>query len=196
MVRWTNIVAKFPGLKGRLYPIIVEVKKPRGGGVYESLPERARKTKFIYGGKGNAIKSWQLNLLYDKVDIQLPSNYNFEIDHKGRQILRLLNPEPGVYIPLSQRITTSGTELQSILQGQGRMGWMLGTIKKNILDINVSDKWEKWIPVISLGILGTIIVVSMLFYAQGLEKQMGLMGQISGALERVAGIFEKIAPPP
>jgi len=196
MVRLSNILARFPGFKGRMYPILVEIKKPRSSGVYETLPDRARKVKFIHGGKGNQMKSWQMNLLHEKVDIQLPSNYNFEIDFKGRQKIYLLNPEPGVYIPLSIKVEADKKELQSILQGQGRMAWMLGTIKKNILDINVSDKWEKWIPVISLGILGTIIVISMLFYAQGLERQMGLMGQISSSLERVAQIFDKVAPPP
>ena len=196
MVRWTSLFGKFPGMKGRMYPILVEIKKPRADGVFETLPDRARKVKFIHGGKGNQMKSWQLNLLYEKVDIQLPSNYHFEIDFKGKQKIYLLNPEPGVYIPLKPTVKADAKELESILQGQGRMAWMLGTIKKNILDINVSDKWEKWIPVISLGILGTIIVFSMLFYAQGLEKQMALMGQVSSSLERVAGIFEKIAQPP
>lgn len=192
-MRLISILARVPGFKNRTYPIRITIVKERGN-IRQEIPDRARKVKFIEGGKKKKLKSWQLHLLYDNVDIPLPSNIAFDIDHKGREQLWLLNPRPGVYLPLKKSIVAAKGELELVLQTQGRMAWLIGTLKKHATDVNVSANWEKYLPIITLGIVGVIMIFSMLFYAQGLEKQMGLMNQVVGALERVIDKLGNVAP--
>lgn len=212
----------------RIYPIQVEIIKPRGGfGLSKSalsniesknwmeikgedmekitkefagmklerVKDRGRKVKFIEGGRRKKLKSWQMHLLYDNKDTFLPLNADVMIDNKGKQIITLLNPRPGLYLPLSPRLDLDNMELVYAIKAHGRLGHFLTEVKKNINDINISkDFWEKYGPVIMVGTIGMIMIVFALFYAQGLEKQMGLMNQISAALERVVEKLGNVAP--
>ena len=192
--KFLNSLGKLPFFKKRTYPILVEIVKPRGLNSFQFIPDRARKIRFI-SMPNKKMVSWQINLLYDHVDVQLPTNLDVITDHKGHEKIYLYNPEPGVYIPIRPKVDIDKGEIDLIVQTQGRTPWLIATIKHDVADLRPESKWLQYLPAISLVIFGVFQVILFFLGTMKSNELVQIMQQASNALTQAIQSLQVLPPP-
>lgn len=170
-----NLMEKF-----KAYPIRVRIVKKLGNS-FQYFYERGRKVQFKNG-------TTRLRLLKRKTDIAFPEGEYVQVDVKGRQVIDMFQPVEGELYPMKiSSETVDGKDIATLRPVEKDVQFW-GSQEYQRLQKKYSedkDKWEKLMPLITIGIFSSIILVALVIVTDSLVVVGTQAASISGQLENI-----------